>query len=327
LEDCFNGGWYYRQVVANPLSGLLRKIPYDAVQYRHFTLDAPAFRESVDFEFERGGQNNDPVRMESTTFYYLAKPAVSGSRLPEDPAQRRLIRALGKTQWMTRVAQFEALHDESGVARVLEAALASESNAVERARLRLRKSVGRAVEDGWDSIQGELPASAELKSDLDLLQRAFAGAPGEAVLVVYAQPGVEVFLDAVKVGDATSGRVFAAPVTLTAGSHLLGFTCAGTAKDAWLHAQVWQGGKVVASTGRTCRYTMDPPEGWNTVAFDARAWNTYLDRSLGLPGPDSHLPGPPIHVFPGLVGRTGNIVRPLEGKAKAVGYRLPFDQP
>ena len=327
LEDCFNGGWYYRQVVANPLSGLLRKIPYDAVQYRHFTLDAPAFRESVDFEFERGGQNNDPVRMESTTFYYLAAPAISGSRLPEDPAQRRWTRTLPKMQWMTRVAQFEALQDESGAVRVLDAAMASESNAVERARLQLRKTAGRAVKDGWDAIKGELPAAAELKSDIDLLQRAFAGGPGEAVLVVYAQPGVEIFLNAVKVGDAAPGRIFTAPVTLAGGPHLLGFLSSATAKDAWLHAQIWQGGKVVASTGGTCLYTMDPPEGWNTVAFDAKAWTTYLDRSLGLPGPDSHLPGPPIHVYPGLVGRAGSIVRPLEGKAKAIGYRLPFDSP
>ena len=327
LEDCFNGGWYYRQVVANPLSGLLRKIPYDASQYRYFTLDAPAFRESVDFEFERGGQNSDSVRMESTAFYYLARPSPSGSRLPVDPSQRRWIRPLPKTQWMTRVAQFEAMGDDAGVGRVLDEAIAVESNATERTRLQLRKTAGRALKDGWDAVRGDLPAVAELKAEVDLLRRAFAGGPGEAVVVVYAQPGVEVFLNAVKVGDAASGRVFTAPITLGSGPHVLGCLGAGTAKDAWLHAQVWQGGRVVAATGRTCRFVMDPPAGWNTVGFDASGWTSYRDRSLGLPGPDSHLPGPPIHAFPGLVGNAGNIVRPLEGSARAVGYRLPFDLP
>ena len=72
LEDYFNGGWYYQAVIANPLSGLVSRHPFQTIQYRWHTHDPVTFTDGFRMQFERGGTNDSAMRMESVGWVVLA---------------------------------------------------------------------------------------------------------------------------------------------------------------------------------------------------------------------------------------------------------------
>jgi len=79
LEDYFNGGWYYQNVMAGPTHGLFVKEPFRTVQYRVHMMDPSRFEKSLDMEFERGPDQRSKAYFESVSWSYLADPQTAAS--------------------------------------------------------------------------------------------------------------------------------------------------------------------------------------------------------------------------------------------------------
>lgn len=89
LEDYFNGGWYYGNVLTRPFHGVLFIAPFRTVQYRVHQTDPVDFQSAVSVYSERGPDHASHGWMESVSFYYLDAPARAHS-MPGDPALRQV---------------------------------------------------------------------------------------------------------------------------------------------------------------------------------------------------------------------------------------------
>lgn len=135
LEDYFNSGWYYKNVIVRPLHGLVFKAPYRTVQYRLHDLDAVHFDEKMTVMIERGPKNASHGIFESTAFYYLDKPdavTLAADRAPPaDP--------LAKYTLMSELANFERLNDYAGASEAIDKWLKIYGNSPDEPVLRLRQ--------------------------------------------------------------------------------------------------------------------------------------------------------------------------------------------
>jgi len=135
LEDYFNSGWYYKNVIARPLHGLVFKAPYRTVQYRLHDLDAVHFDKKMAVMMERGPGNASHGTFESTAFYYLKEPTavtLAADRTPpKDPHARYTL--------MSELANLERLGDYAGASEAIDQWLAENSSPAAEPILRLRQ--------------------------------------------------------------------------------------------------------------------------------------------------------------------------------------------
>jgi hypothetical protein len=336
LEDMFNGGWYYQEIVANPFSGVLFKAPYKAVQYRLHTLDAPRFRHSIDVQMERGGQNNTPVWMESTSFYYLRQPQAADTLLYSAAARRPPVGRWDAATIMTDLGCLDKLGDtEAAITRIeaFNAALPETRANPYRDLLELRRLALVGDRDGFATVRAAIENLRTAVTNADL--RAYAddwlwahAAPTNGLIAIFAHPEVEVQLagrSLGKVGSREFARLLRVP--LTAGNHDLALSCATRQKEQWLHVMVLAGGRTVAVSDASWRYAHDPAPGWEAPGADRSGWSDWSTLALGAPGPILPALSLVPHPVPGFPARTGNIGRGVpEGKALTV-YHHRFTVP
>jgi len=245
LEDYFNGGWYYQNVVARPLHGLPFKAPFRTVQYRIQLPDTVAFDESIEMAFERGPDNASHGEMESVAFYYGAEPYPAASRLgsplmrhpPRDPFAAGTV--------MIELCNHERLGDYQGARDYIDTFAERYPTFPFLSMLRLRHAAYTEKLEGFEAARPQYEAFLEAEGERNVAAQAesllwFHEHPSHALLAMYCSLETRAYLDGELLGRANSREQLAVHrVTLTPGTHTLVLQADWKEKRQLEHIQVY----------------------------------------------------------------------------------------
>ncbi len=214
LEDYFNGGWYYQNVVARPLHGVTFKAPFRVTQYRVHALDRVPFRRGLEMSFERGPRHATPGWMESVAFYYLRRPmAVSTGDLekgdpPPPPRPYEPLTIMTELWNLERLGEFDEAADHA------ERFLARSPEFSRREMLELRKALYRAEASG--NAEAAIAAMEAARASPDSAVRRAAedglwleGAEHRALVFLYANNPATLHVNGVEVLHASDATIIA----------------------------------------------------------------------------------------------------------------------
>lgn len=274
LEDYFNGGWYYQNIMAGPTHGLFVKEPFRTVQYRVHSMDPSAFQESLDMEFERGPDHASRAYFESVSWYYLEQPQAADTMrlraadraMPPDPR-------LDMAVTMTALWSYERLGDWQGERDELAARLRryTQFPPVARRMLEFRLALLDEKLGGPDPLPRFLEDPIpEVRTAADLLVRQRQS--GDALIAFYANMPAKFFLDGreiVQAGHPERPVAIAAP--LPPGRHVLAIQTPRQSYPDWVQLAVscrdW-----FVGTDPTWKFACNPVGEWAAMDYDDSAW-------------------------------------------------------
>jgi len=316
LEDYFNGGWYYQNVMAGPTHGLFVKEPFRAVQYRVHTMDPSQFETSLDMEFERGPEQASKAFFESVSWSYLADPQSANTiRLrsanrgtPQDPR-------LDMAATMTALWNYERFDDLQGERDELAMRLrryGTQFPTSARRMLQFRLALLDEALGGADPLPVFLQDPDEaVRRAANLIQRQRMN--GDALSVFYANMPAKLFVDGREVMQAGHPeRPVAALLNLPSGPHVLAIQAPRQRYPDWVQLAV-RGPDWFIGTDGSWKFAFDPTGNWASPDFDDSAWP--LLASPGVKGPPEE---PYIWVEPDPF---------LNMQSKALGIRASVDWP
>lgn len=317
LEDYFNGGWYYQNVVCRPLHGLLFKSFFRAVQYRLHLPDPVLFKKSFNMIFERGPENKSRGWIESTAFYYLAQPQAVASAMLDPGHRQPPVDNPQLAGMMLDIFNYERFGDYSGASEYIAAFLEQypATPFVDAFRLRqaayLEKISGFAkARPVYERIMAETKDES-VRSQAQMLLWLHAQ-PANAILGVYANAPTRCFLDGQLVAEsANPARLKAVGVNLKPGKHVLALQCAYRPYPAWVQACLQTGSETII-TDPSWKNCINPPGDWKQVDYDDSAWQT-----IGGTG----CKGPPEEPF---VWIEPNAFIDMQARAAAIFCSLPW---
>lgn len=319
IEDHYNGGWYYRTPLAEHLTGLLSRIPFRATQYRWLVLDAPAFAHSLDVQFERGGENEAPLRVDSTAWYYLDQPQEAENSGGGGKAEAALSIPTEK-ELAHHLVELERFGDHAGCRRALQLHFGAVTNASANLSLRLQDLLYRerlegraAVADARARLRADAAGNAAVLNVLDRLDTLHA-APANALLTVASAAPVDVWYGGAKVGTAGPG---AAAFAVAAPTGPVAVAVAGTQNPDpnFLHVRLEANGREWRSDD-DWRYAENPAAGWEQPGYDESAWAKHPDKWLRLATPPA-APSPWLDLY----SNAENIIRPIQKAGATMVYR------
>ena len=287
LEDYFNGGWYYQNVMAGPTHGLFVKEPFRTVQYRVHPMDPTLFLESLNMEFERGPDQASQAFFESVGWYYMDRPQTADTmrlRAEDRVAPQDLRLDMGVV--MTAIWNHERLGDWQGARD--ELALRLQRHGAQyppgvRQMLELRLALLEEKLGGPNPLPDFLQdADANVRAAAERIHRHRE--EGLALGVFYANMPAKLFIDGREVMQAGSPeRVEAAVLDLPPGRHVLAIQAPRQRYPDWvllaLRGKEWFAG----TEPLTWTYAFDPPGDWAAVDFDDSAW--LVLGGTGVKGP------------------------------------------
>jgi len=275
LEDYFNGGWYYQNVMAGPTHGLLVKEPFRTVQYRVHAMDPSRFDRSLDMAFERGPDHASRAYFESISWYYLDQPQAADTvRLqPENrgmPPDPRLDAAVV----MTALWNHERMGDWQGARDELAARLRRHGmNYPPPARRMLEFRLAMLDEKlgGPDPLPRFLADADEaVRAAAQLLQRQRSD--GAALAVMYANLPARLYLDGREVLQAGHPeRSPAAVFDLAPGKHQLAIQAPRQRYPDWILAAL-RGRDWFVGTDPSWKFAFNPPGDWALPDYDDADW-------------------------------------------------------
>jgi hypothetical protein len=287
LEDYFNGGWYYRNVMAKPLHGLLVLTPFRTIQYRFHLVDPVRFESGVDMVFERGPHHASRGWMESVGYYYLDAPgpvtlAVAPERRPPpaDPFEDKTL--------MTQVLDQERLGDFAGARDRIAEFLERRPDAPGAAVLQLRQIACDEILAGFDAVRGRYEEVARTAGDPAAASQAqalmgFHENKANALLGAYCNARTAIFIDGNRVGQVDHPAALSVfPLRLEPGKHVMVLQAQWSRPTPW--AQVYlrtHGGDLASGHGWKC--TRQPTGAFQSLAYDDSAWDTVSESSKGPP--------------------------------------------
>jgi len=288
LEDYFDGGWYYQNVLARPLHGLTFKAFFRVAQYRLHLLDPVLFDSSFDMVFERGPDNASHGWMENVAYYYLSQPAASASRLggaadrepPPDP--------LAEATVMTELLNHERFGDYQGANDYIDQFLEAHPTFPMTSVLRLRQIAYTERLRGFDVarplyekfVSSETNAAAVEQAKLLLW---FHESPSNALLTLYSNARARAFLDGRNACNNESPEKAAfAGVTLGGGRHGLAVQAAFQPYPSWVQVALRTHDGLV-TTQPDWRYKFNPSGAWSSSEYDDSGWP--VNGTTGGKGP------------------------------------------
>lgn len=316
LEDYFNGGWYYQNVMAGPTHGLFVKEPFRTVQYRVHAMDPTCFAKSLDMEFERGPDQKSRAYFESVSWYYLNRPQTADTvglraanrRTPADPR-------LDMAVVMTALWNHERFGDYRGARDELALRLrrhGAQFPPQARRMLEFRLALLDEKLGGTDPLPAFLADSNEaVRTAAQMIRRQRAG---EAALAIfYANMPAKLFIDGREVMQAGHPeRPVAAAFELAPGRHVLAIQAPRQRYPDWLQLSL-RGRDWFAGTDPSWRFAFQPDGDWAAPEFDDSAWPEV--GGTGVKGPPEE---PFIWVEPDPF---------LDMQSKAIGIRPSRDWP
>ncbi|MBP7830201.1 MAG: DUF2961 domain-containing protein, partial [Kiritimatiellae bacterium] len=267
LEDYFNGGWYYQNVIARPVHGLPFKAFFRTVQYKLHLLDAPRFERAFRMHFERGPDHASRGAMESVAWYYLAEPRPAGSVLGPAADRRPPRDPLAEGTVMTELLNFERFGDYRGAREYIDAFLQLYPKFPRAALLKLRQLAYRERLEGIEAVRPEYEKFIAGETDADALEQAklllwFHESPDHALLSLYSTAPARALLDG---QDAVSAgrpeRAMVQGVTLGPGRHALALHTLWSPYPSWLQAALRMHPGLLVPPPEW-KYLFPPAGGW-----------------------------------------------------------------
>ncbi|MBU0677522.1 MAG: DUF2961 domain-containing protein, partial [Verrucomicrobia bacterium] len=278
LEDYFNGGWYYRNVMARPLNGLLYLQPFATIQYRFHLVDPVFFDAGVSMQFERGPDHASRGWMESVGYYYLDEPAQAiSARLPREKRQPPPD-DLEEVTFMPQVLDFERLGDFQGASDRISEYLEKHPDDPASEVLRLRQIACRELMDGIDAVRGDYEAFIASAKDQRVARQAqmllwLHENPENGLLGAYCNARTSIFIDGEKVGEVDHPEQLGVlPVKLAPGKHVIVLEATRMRDRPWAQILLRTSSSLVAS-GPDWRWTKQPAPGFHEVCYDDSSWN------------------------------------------------------
>ena len=258
LEDYFNSGWYYGNAFASPFHGLPFKAPYRTVQYRLHLTDPIRFDSSIRMSFERGPDQASHAEMESVSFYYMKTPEKADSTLGDPDFRVPVADPVQPYTLMTEVNNMEILGDVPGAINRIQSYL-----------------------DQYPDFP--------FKSVLERRIANYGNSPpipeGKAVLGVYANTHVRVFLDGRQVADVDdprAERVRFQTLLLEPGTHTLAVSYAFHPYPDRVQIMLEYPGGFVG-TDNTWKYAFNQTGKWASMSFDDSGW--LVHNNVRIKGP------------------------------------------
>ncbi len=316
LEDYFNGGWYYQNVMAGPTHGLFVKEPFRTVQYRVHAMDPSLFDESLDMVFERGPDHASRATLESVSWSYMETPqSVDSVRLRSEnrgvPQDSRLDFAVT----MTALWNYERLGDWQGERDEVVTRLrryGSQFSPPTRRMLEFRQALLEERLGGPDPLpRFQLDPEESIRTAATMLQRQRDA--GSAVAILYANMPAKLFVDGRAVIQAGSPeRPSVASFDLPPGRHVLAIRAPRQAYPDWVQLAL-RGRDWFIGTDSSWKYAFNPADGWEAAEFDDSSWPEL--GGTGVKGPPEE---PFVWVEPDPF---------LDMQSKAMGIRATIDWP
>ena len=286
LEDYFNGGWYYANALADPFHGIVFKAPYRTIQYRLHLSDPVQFNNAFKMTFERGPNHASRAEMDSVAFYYMKVPQVADSALGEPSYRFPVADPNEPYSLMTEVNNLERLGDVSGAI---------------------------------DRLKAFLDLYADFPFRDTVLQRIknYTNPPpiqdGQAILGVYANTKVRVFLDGklvANVNDPSAQRVRFRDISLPAGQHTLALEYVNRPYPdfAQLMLEYPEG---FIGTDNTWKFMFNPPTNWSAADYDDSSWLQHNDIWVKGPPEEPHVWCEP-HDRPFTQSRAWGLMAPID---------------
>ena len=286
LEDYFNAAWYYKNVIARPLHGLVFKAPYRTVQYRLHDLDAVHFDEKMAVMLERGPGNASHGTFESTAFYYIEKPTgvtLAADRIPpKDP--------LALYTLMGELANLERFNDYVGASEAIDQWLTVYSRPQVDSVLHLRQI---AIIERLQGIDVARPLYEEfIEETTSAVAKQYAEqllwfheSPSHALLTVFCKNRTSVYLDGRKISEGGNPQhLVAVPLKLTPGTHAMSLESEKGQYPDWVQACLRTHDGLIY-TDLDWRFSF-PTQGvgdWRKPGFDESSW--YIVKSSYVEGP------------------------------------------
>lgn len=333
LEDYFNGGWYYQNVMSGPTHGLFIKEPFRTVQYRVHAMDPSYFRKSFDMAFERGPDHASRATFESIAWTYLRTPQKADSirlapayrRMPSDPRLDPL-NALFSVWNFERLGDLRGARDEWAL-RLQKQAAAWPPAHQRLARLRLALYDEALASASNPNLLNPFLGDSEpaVRDAARILQRERDTNGITATL--YANMAAELFIDGQRILQTEDPTTAAATsLTLSPGPHLFAIRTALQPYPDWVQLALRRGAWV-DGTGPEWKYAIQPPADAVTPSFDDQSWPVV--GGTGVKGPPEEpyvqiAPDPWIHMQSRALG-----IRPCGDKPPrgTVVYRATLNIP
>ena len=287
LEDYFNGGWYYRNVMARPLSGLLHRSPFRTIQYRFHLPDPILFKQGVDVSFERGGNHDSKGWMESVAYFYRNEPGPSGSEF-NDSGRQAPADPFDQDTFMLQVLDHERLGDFEGAKARVEEFLALHPEHPARDILFLRvlaydeRARGhQAVREKYETIAaGNGPASAQAKLLLSMHK-----SPGKGLLGAYCNAASRVFLDGKPLMYVDHPEALAVlPIDISSGAHTLVVEATWSRQTPWIYIHLASPlGTISSRADGSWKWAKNPTDNFHDPEYDDNSWEPILRSSKGPP--------------------------------------------
>ncbi len=277
LEDYFNGGWYYQNVLARPLHGLPFKAFFRTVQYRIHLPDAVMFQNAFRMIFERGPANNSRGWMESVAYYYLDSPRqapatieAAADRLPPEDQ-------LAQISVMPELFNYERFGDYHGAQRFIDRFLARYPEFPFAEMLQLRRAAYTEKIEGFDVAKPLYESFATNAVNESVRQQAsdllwFHESETNALLGIYCNTDMRLFLDGrtiIKPGENERMSIYRHE--LDKGKHALAFQVRDRPYPYWVQVFLRTHSEdVFTTTGWKHQY--NPVGNWRSAAYDDSDW-------------------------------------------------------
>ncbi|MDA3800536.1 MAG: DUF2961 domain-containing protein, partial [Kiritimatiellae bacterium] len=228
LEDYFNGGWYYRELLARPLHGLVEKAAMNTSQYRFHLTTPVAFKNSLDVNFEFGNEKLKDGYMSSVAYWYQNEPTDSGTIIDTNKNWYPPENSFATETMMSELFELERKGEFAECARrsgyFSEQLADSEDGHIYKAR----QIAYMAQINGYENVSNEienlkqkLEKNSTAFKELELIQW-FNTSENKVLLSAMSGGNLKLYLDGKEIGqtkDQITLETF--PVTILSGKHTL----------------------------------------------------------------------------------------------------------
>jgi len=331
LEDYFNGGWYYQNVMAGPTHGLFVKEPFRTVQYRVHAMDPSLFEQSLDMEFERGPEQTSKAFFESVSWSYLADPQTAlSSRLRSANRGTPHDSRLDMAATMTALWNYERFDDLQGERDELNMRLrryGAQLPPSARRMLQFRLALLDEALGGPDPVPSFIQDPVEsVRQAAQMLQQQRQSR--KVLAVLYANMPAKLFVDGREVMQAGHPeRPAAGLLDLTPGRHVLVIQAPRQRYPDWVQLALRQG-DWFAGTDGSWRYAFDPTGDWVLPEFDDSAWPMLNGPGVKGPPEEPYIwvePDPFLNMQSKAMGIRPSVEWPAQ--ARTVVYRKILNVP
>ncbi len=277
LEDYFNGGWYYQNIKARPLHGLLNKTFFRTVQYRFHLPEAITFKKSFNISFERGPEHKSRGYFESTAFCYLKEPQGILLSVTDFPNRLPPTDDLEEANIMVELLNSERAGDYEGAIKQIEHFTAKYPQFPYNEMLLLRKTAYLEKLKGFNEAR-KLYEQYALSTNNDIRSQAetllwFNEDEHNAIASLNANTPARLWLDGKLVMEAnTPQRLFIEKIKLNSGKHTLAIQFKHRTYPFWIQGCL-KTHKGLFFTDTTWRQCANPKGNWGDIAYDDSNWS------------------------------------------------------